>query len=93
VAGICAGIGGYSGLDVILVRVIVTALAVITGGTGALACLAPWMIIPGEGEKTSIAQDILGQNQNARSGRPPHDPRPKGTWTWTQPTQSAGCQW
>jgi phage shock protein PspC (stress-responsive transcriptional regulator) len=46
VAGICAGIGGYSGLDVILVRVIVTALAVITGSTGALACLAAWMIIP-----------------------------------------------
>jgi phage shock protein PspC (stress-responsive transcriptional regulator) len=65
VAGICAGIGGYSGLDVTLVRVIVTALAVITGGTGALACLAAWMIIPGEGEKTSIAQDILGKNQNA----------------------------
>jgi phage shock protein PspC (stress-responsive transcriptional regulator) len=36
VAGICAGIGGYSGLDVTLVRAIVTAVAVITGGTGAL---------------------------------------------------------
>jgi phage shock protein C len=65
VAGICAGIGGYSGLDVIPARVIVTAVAVITGGTGALAYLAAWMIIPSEGEKTSIAQDILGKNQNA----------------------------
>jgi phage shock protein PspC (stress-responsive transcriptional regulator) len=65
VAGICAGIGGYSGLDVTLVRVIVPAVAVTTGGTGALACLAARMIIPGEGEKTSIAPDILGKNQNA----------------------------
>ena len=47
------------------VRVIVTVVSVITGSTGALAYLAAWMIIPGEGEKTSIAQDILGKKQNA----------------------------
>jgi phage shock protein C len=64
-AGICAGIAGYSGLDVTLVRVIVAVVSVITGGTGALAYLAAWMIIPGEGEKTSIAQGILGKKQNA----------------------------
>lgn len=61
VAGICAGIADYTGLDVTLVRVIVTVVSVLTGGTGALAYLAAWMIIPGEGEKTSIAQDILGR--------------------------------
>ena len=65
VAGICAGIAGYFGLDVTLVRVVVTVVSVITGGTGALAYLAAWMIIPGEGEKTSIAQDIIGKKQNA----------------------------
>ena len=65
VAGICAGIADYYGLDVTLVRVIVTVVAIVTGGTGALAYLAAWMIIPGEGEKTSIAQDIIGKKQNA----------------------------
>jgi phage shock protein C len=65
VAAICAGIAGYSDLDVTLVRVIVAVISVLTGGTGALAHLAAWMIIPGEGEKTSIAQDILGKEQNA----------------------------
>ena len=65
VAGICAGIAEYSGMDVTLIRVIVTVVSVITGGTGALAYLAAWMIIPSEGEKTSIAQDILGKKQNA----------------------------
>jgi phage shock protein C len=64
-AGICTGIAEYSGLDVTLVRVIMVVVSVITGGTGALAYLAAWMIIPGEGEKTSIAQDILGKKQNA----------------------------
>ena len=50
-AWICAGIAGYSGLDVAPVRVIVTVVSVFTGGTAALAYLAAWLIIPGEGEK------------------------------------------
>jgi len=68
VAGICAGIADYSGLDVTLVRVTVAVVSVLTGGTGGtggLAYLTAWMIIPGEGEKTSIAQNILGKKQNA----------------------------
>ena len=64
VAGICAGIADYSGLDVTLVRVIVAVVSVFTGGTGALAYLAAWLLLPGEGEKNSIAQDIFGK-QNA----------------------------
>jgi phage shock protein PspC (stress-responsive transcriptional regulator) len=65
VAGICAGIAGYSGLDVTLVRVIVTVVSVFTGGTAALAYLAAWLIIPGEGERASVAQGILGKKLNA----------------------------
>ncbi len=65
VAGICAGIAEYCGLDVTLVRVIVAVVSVLTSGLGALAYLAAWAIIPDEGEKTSIAQDILGKKQNA----------------------------
>ena len=65
VAGICAGVAGYTGLDVTVVRVIVTVVSVLTGGAGALAYLAAWMIIPDEGEKTSIAQGILGKKLNA----------------------------
>jgi len=51
----------YSGLDVAPVRVVVTVVSVFTGGTVVLAYLAEWLIIPGEGEKTSIAQGILGK--------------------------------
>ena len=65
VAGICAGIADYSGLDVTLVRVMVAVVSVITGGTGVLAYLAAWMIIPDEGDKASIAEDLLGKKQNA----------------------------
>jgi phage shock protein C len=62
-AGICAGIAEYSGLDVTLIRVIVAVVSVITGGAGVLAYLVAWVIIPGEGEKTSIAQDIVGKKK------------------------------
>ena len=65
VAGICAGIADYSGLDVTLVRVIVAVVSVITGGAGVLAYLAAWVIIPGEGETTSIAQNLIGAKQDA----------------------------
>ena len=63
VAGVCAGVAQYFGLDVTLVRVIVAVVSVMTGGAGVLAYLAAWVIIPGEGETTSIAQDILGKKK------------------------------
>ncbi len=67
VAGICAGVAEYFSLDVTLVRVIVAVIAVITGGAGVLAYLVAWAIIPEEGEKTSVAEDLIGQRQDASS--------------------------
>ena len=61
VAGICAGIAGYFGIDATLVRVIVAVVSIITGGAGLMAYLAAWVIIPEEGEKTSIAQNIVSK--------------------------------
>lgn len=65
VAGICAGIAEYFGVDVTLVRVIVAVIAVITGGAGALAYLVAWAIIPEEGEKHSIAEDLLSTSHSS----------------------------
>ena len=64
-AGVCAGVAGYFGIDVTLVRVIVAVVSVITGGAGVLAYLAAWVIIPAEGEKTSIAQNLVSKKQDA----------------------------
>jgi phage shock protein C len=64
-AGVCAGVADYFDMDVTLVRVIVAVVCVITGGAGVLAYLAAWLIIPAEGEKTSVAQNIVGKKQNA----------------------------
>jgi phage shock protein PspC (stress-responsive transcriptional regulator) len=68
VAGVCAGLAEYFGMDVTLVRVIVAVVAVITGGVGVLAYLAAWAIIPDEGERTSIADNLVGSKQSTSSG-------------------------
>src|ERR1700683_4595173 len=68
VAGVCAGLADYFGMDVTLVRVIVAVIAVITGGVGVLAYLAAWAIIRDEGEKTPFADNLVGSKQNTSSG-------------------------
>jgi phage shock protein PspC (stress-responsive transcriptional regulator) len=68
VAGVCSGLARYFGWDVTMVRVIVAVLCVITGGTGVLAYLAMWALIPEEGEKSSLAEDLVGKSQHSSSG-------------------------
>jgi phage shock protein C len=57
-AGVCAGIADYLGLDVTLVRVLWAVVALLTGGAGLLAYLAAWIIIPDEGRKSSIPENL-----------------------------------
>jgi phage shock protein PspC (stress-responsive transcriptional regulator) len=67
VAGVCAGLADYLGFDVTLIRVIVAAIAVVTGGAGILAYLVAWAIIPEEDQKTPVAED---QANETRHGSP-----------------------
>lgn len=67
-AGVCAGVADYFGLDVTLVRVIWAVLAVITGGAGILAYLVAWILIPNEGQKSSVAENMVGKKQDSYSG-------------------------
>ena len=62
-AGVCSGLAEYFGLDANLIRVIVAVLTVFTGGVGALAYLAAWVVIPEEGEKSSIAENVVNKNR------------------------------
>ncbi|MDQ2874852.1 MAG: PspC domain-containing protein [Actinomycetota bacterium] len=64
-AGVCAGVADYFSIDVALVRVIVAVASVLTGGTGILAYLAAWVIIPAEGQKGSVAENIISKSQHA----------------------------
>jgi phage shock protein C len=63
VAGVCSGLAEYFGIDANLIRVIVAVLTVFTGGVGALAYLAAWVVIPEEGEKSSIAENLVNKNR------------------------------
>lgn len=63
VAGVCAGIADYLGMDVTVVRLLVVLLTLFTAGTGILAYLVAWAFIPEEGSTTSIAEDLISKNR------------------------------
>jgi phage shock protein C len=46
VAGICAGVGRYLGIDPVASRVLFVVLAVFSGGTALLAYLIAWLVMP-----------------------------------------------
>jgi phage shock protein PspC (stress-responsive transcriptional regulator) len=60
-AGVCAGLADYSGIDVSLIRVIFVVLSLF-GGTGLIAYVIAWALIPEEGEKTSIAEKFINKS-------------------------------
>jgi phage shock protein C len=63
IAGVCSGLAEYFGIDVTVIRVVVAVLTVFTGGFGALAYLAAWVVIPEEGEKSSIAENMVNKSR------------------------------
>jgi len=65
IAGVCAGLADYLGVDANLIRVILAVL-VLFGGFGALAYVMAWALVPEEGESASIAEKII--NKNGASG-------------------------
>jgi phage shock protein C len=65
IAGVCAGFADYLGMDVNLVRVLVALLTLFTAGTGILVYLVAWAVIPEEGQKMSIAEDLINKNRTS----------------------------
>jgi phage shock protein PspC (stress-responsive transcriptional regulator) len=66
VAGVCSGMGQYFSVDANLIRVLFLVVTVFTGGAlGVLAYLFMWIVVPEEGEKTSIAQDMINKAQKS----------------------------
>jgi phage shock protein C len=63
IAGVCGGLADYLKLDVTLVRLLVALVTLFTAGTGILAYLIAWVVIPEEGQKTSIAEDLINKNR------------------------------
>jgi phage shock protein C len=70
VAGVCAGIADYFGLDATLIRVIFVVLAFF-GGFGLVAYVVGWALVPEEGESASIAESFI--NKGGAMNRPGSD--------------------
>lgn len=64
VAGVCAGIGQFFGIDANIVRLGFAVLTVFSAGAAALVYLVAWMIVPEEGETASIAESYLNKKKS-----------------------------
>jgi phage shock protein C len=60
IAGVCAGVADYFGIDPVIVRVCFI-VATIVWGLGAIAYLAAWVLVPEEGEPGSIAERFINK--------------------------------
>jgi phage shock protein C len=60
VAGVCAGLGAYFGIDANLVRLAFGVLTVFYG-LGILLYLIAWLILPEEGEDGSIVESFVSK--------------------------------
>ncbi|HUJ05673.1 MAG TPA: PspC domain-containing protein [Streptosporangiaceae bacterium] len=63
IAGVCAGVADYIGMDVNLLRVLVALVSLFTVGTGVLAYVVAWALIPEEGNSTSIVEDLISKSR------------------------------
>ena len=63
VAGVCAGLAEYFGIDVYIVRLLFAAFACL-GGVGILLYLVAWLILPEDGESASIAEGFINKNNS-----------------------------
>ena len=66
IAGVCSGIGEYTGIDANLVR-IGLAVATLFGGLGIGVYAIGWLLMPEAGKETSIVQDLISKQQQSRT--------------------------
>jgi phage shock protein PspC (stress-responsive transcriptional regulator) len=69
VAGVCSGLAAYLGIDATLVRLGFVFLTFF-GGLGILFYLAAWIIVPEEGEGSSIAETFVNKQRRSRGNGP-----------------------
>jgi len=63
VAGVCAGLAAYFGVDPTLVR-LAFALLTVFGGIGLLLYLCAWVVIPDETDGTSMAESVVNKRRS-----------------------------
>ncbi len=64
IAGVCAGLAAYFGIDPNLTRLMFV-FASFFGGLGILVYLGAWVVIPEEGETSSIAESFVNKQRRS----------------------------
>jgi phage shock protein PspC (stress-responsive transcriptional regulator) len=65
VAGVCGGLGEYTGIDPVIFRV-VFAVATIMGGAGLIAYIVAWLVMPEADDEESHVESLLRNRQVPR---------------------------
>jgi len=60
IAGVCAGLAAYTGVDPTVIRLLFAVLTFF-GGVGAIAYVIGWALIPEEGDTASIAERFISK--------------------------------
>lgn len=60
IAGVCGGVAAYFSVDANLIRLL-AAVLVLFGGAGLFIYMAGWLLLPEQGQDTSIAQRLVGK--------------------------------
>lgn len=61
IAGVCGGIATYFGVESSIVRLIFIAI-ILLGGSGVIAYLVLWLVLPGESDTSNEMEDIVKKN-------------------------------
>ncbi len=69
VAGVCAGLAAYLGIDPTLTRLGFVFLSFF-GGMGILFYLGAWIVIPDESDNSSIAENFVNKQRRNRDDGP-----------------------
>ena len=66
IAGVCGGLGRYTGVDPIIFRIVLATLAIF-GGVGLVLYALAWLLVPDEATGTSEAERLRGAHRNPLS--------------------------
>ncbi len=66
IAGVCGGLGRFTGLDPLLFRIALVVLAFF-GGVGCILYLAGWLFLPEDGDTSSPVEALFGRGRSSTS--------------------------
>ncbi len=58
--GVCGGLAAYTGVDVVVLRLLLVVLTLFAGA-GVAVYAAAWILVPLEGSDRSLAERVLGR--------------------------------